>query len=330
MNRGVICRNRRGDPKRFRGTITASVEIRLGSFACPRQEASMRIVPAISIALSICNLIGCGCPHPQANHPTTTQTGRSAETGSYDPALVQKVNSMQKRLCAEAATQPAHAFAGEYSRKMGMGWDSITIGPSGEYTYFEYGCLGLYGMNYGTVKVNGNAIELEPKIPHNKDVIELAGRIAHVRWDKRTYLVEETQLNDFVEMVNKGYEPRGPDHWVGYLKEGDEQLSAEGDPDLPPAFRGRLLPIQKAKVIQIGKEKVDGNYVKRDITLRLESKVRLTDKMYFTWFSKGRYRDLWVKRATNDSCIVEIAGDKDVVNIPVGAVVWRREGMQLD
>ena len=242
----------------------------------------MRMFATAGAAVVVMFAVAVSCDRAKSAPATqltrVTAPAGSWETGSYNPALVNEVMQLRTRLRADAATQPAHPFAGEYFQGDGLGVNlTLDIGPSGEYTQTWYGCLGLYYLNHGTITSDGRTIELHPRISRERgDTLEVDHQLVCVPWGRRVYLIAPREMKTFVEWVNKGREPRDREHGIVYLKVGHEKFPADGDPELPDAHVQRLFQVLRAKVIKVGDPQVpDRKYPNdkvRSVTLDVGTK----------------------------------------------------------
>src|SRR3954452_4962063 len=214
----------------------------------------MRVI-AITISMFVVFLcIECSHPGPSQIVLETPRLKPSnegtRESGSYPSEIVEHAKQMSERLKAEASTNRSHAIAGQYYQGDGLGANlTLTIGSSGEYTFFWYGCLGLYHLNYGTLTFDGTAIDLHPSIPRLEgDNLPVDLHLVRVPWGKRTYLIAPDRMKLFAGLVNETFEPRLDLHGMTYLKRGDEKLAASGDPALPAEWSRKLKPLLPATV----------------------------------------------------------------------------------
>lgn len=84
----------------------------------------------------------------------------------------------------------------------------------------------------GDVGRDGGVIVLRPS-KRRMDRI----RMVPVRWGDRRYLLEERDLPEFCLRVRSGEEPRRTSEGIFYLREGDWERPAAGQPDVPEAYR---------------------------------------------------------------------------------------------
>ena len=255
-------------------------------------------------------------------------SSNSFQSGPYDPAFVEQVKTMSERIRAEASTQPAHPFAGQYFQGDGLGVNlTLDIGPSGAYTLSWHGCLGLYHLEHGTAAFEGSAVRLRPAPGTPKNDFRVDRELTRVPWGKRTYLLAGSDMASFVEWINKDYEPRRAPHGSFYLRDGDEALPAEGDPELPADFKERLHPLATAAVLSVGAERAvganDPNYVARTVTLDIGANRGVTDDTIFRP-TDGRPLKFFVVRVARETCDAEISGARGGIDVAVGSRVIGR------
>lgn len=71
-------------------------------------------------------------------------------------------------------------------------------------------------------------------------------KLVPIKWSGRMYLIYEDNLNDFVNAINFGIEPRSdlmsePYYGSFYLREGDEEKKVIGKPQIPASWLDFLL-----------------------------------------------------------------------------------------
>jgi hypothetical protein len=107
-----------------------------------------------------------------------------------------------------------------------------------------------------------------------------------IKWDQRTYLMDEANFESFVDFINLGFEPRyvetyRPFYGAIYLREGDEKKDVVGAPSLPSKFLSMILgaPVT-ATILQIETsdnktiatvDRGSKNGLRKDMTLVTES-----------------------------------------------------------
>jgi len=158
------------------------------------------------------------------------------------------------------ASEPARAgaleaWAGTYLAERGCGPDhGLVLGPDGRFR--DVGACAVRGDHRGRATLLGGLLRLRVVDPPS-DVPggrPLAGGdtacacasredrwLVPVRWDARRYLVPKDAMDAFCDDVNAGIEPRGDPYGRVWMRRGDERADAFGAPDVPAAWRVRLL-----------------------------------------------------------------------------------------
>ena len=122
-------------------------------------------------------------------------------------------------------------IAGTYYLGRGLGFNfTLTINPSGTFSYTWRGCVGIYAEASGRAFFRDGELVLEPSSRKNQ---RLDTRFLPIRWGGRQYLVPSDQLPDFAKQVRAGREPRSSSLGDSYLREGDWNKPVTGEPDLP-------------------------------------------------------------------------------------------------
>lgn len=161
----------------------------------------------------------------------------------------------QARIEAEmAGLDDAHPWAGAYYLGDGLGVNlRLALAPESGVVASWRGCLGLYGANLGEVRsLQEGAIALDFAIAQSDDAsVRFPQNLQPVAWDGRRYLLDATQLDEFVADINAGHEPRDVRHGRYFLREGDEARRVEGLPDLPDVYRERISAEAEARLREV-------------------------------------------------------------------------------
>jgi len=153
-----------------------------------------------------------------------------------------------------------HPWAGEYYYGDGLGVNvALVLAPKAGFAFSWHGCLGLYDQNYGTVEVRDGRIRLHPMLPNDAEGRHgrfrgTAEEFVPVAWGDRHYLVPTTEMLAFVNDINSGIEPRRNRPFGRFLRRnGDEERTAGGRPDIPPEFLEYLLvePVE-TRIVRAG------------------------------------------------------------------------------
>lgn len=142
----------------------------------------------------------------------------------------------------ELKTFVAHPWAGEYFRGDGLGMNvRMLLSPVSGIAATWHGCLGLYGANLGHVLPQADGHLLFDFDRENRQRFGgFPDRVIPVRWGARRYLLEPSELAEFVAAIHRGMEPRAQIHGMFLLAKDDERKPVEGLPDLPAEYRERI------------------------------------------------------------------------------------------
>ena len=224
--------------------------------------------------------------------------------------------------------EPAPAFgapapslgpiAGTYYQ--GDGWifrRFLEIRPDGTFEYEMAGDVRLLQAEArGTASVADGALILAPKTEKGKGE-PVPRRLAIVRWGPRVYLMQDSEIPDFANMVNQGFEPRSDARGLpAYLRDGDWDKPVTGLPDLPAQHRSWLLarPIEGKVRRNLGKPLA--------FEIDLGSREGLKTGMKLTAVAEELETvdcTLTVVSTAETSSVVE--GEKDCRGLPPGARV---------
>lgn len=158
------------------------------------------------------------------------------------------------RIEEELAHIEDNEWTGEYTYGDGLGVNvRLIFAPRSGFVFSWRGCLGLYDLNYGPVEWDERKLTLQFENQNERKGFQrISPEFVPVRWGDRHYLIAPDQFVDFANAINAGFEPIA--HSGRFLlKEGDEQKSVKGQPDIPAQYKAYLLdePID-ARVVSIG------------------------------------------------------------------------------
>jgi hypothetical protein len=153
-----------------------------------------------------------------------------------------------------AAIAAIRSFAGEYYAGDGYGFRYLDVAPSGRFSFELFWDDGGGSRKEGTVGVVDGRLFLHPA----KRVSEKAiadgdfSRLLPVRYGKRLYLLQDSELLGFCNAINLGLEPRNTMDGRYYLrmkmtklvrtgKAEPELAAADGQPELPRGWASFLL-----------------------------------------------------------------------------------------
>lgn len=134
---------------------------------------------------------------------------------------------------------PRHPWAGRYYHGDGLGVnESLTLSPSGEYSFQTSGCTSFPPPQDGKLREENGILFFE-----GADTNEMTGRRYHiVPWGERVYLISEDGLIGFANDVNQGWEPRYGSHGFHFMRQGGSEIQlASGRPRVPKHIEPYLL-----------------------------------------------------------------------------------------
>jgi hypothetical protein len=151
-------------------------------------------------------------------------------------------DAQRKVILAEIATLKDHQWAGDYYKGDGLGVNvSFAIAPRSGYVFEWHGCLGLYGLNYGSMVCTNGRITLSFTYRNADGFAGISPELIPVSWESRHYLVPANDVVGFCNAVNHGLEPRAVAYGSYLLRRGDEKNEATGVPNVPEQYRAYLL-----------------------------------------------------------------------------------------
>lgn len=191
-------------------------------------------------------------------------------------AAVKISESRSDQIKAELRYSKKQEWAGAYYFGDGLGLNiDFEFAPQSGFVITWKGCLGTYGVSYGSVTFQDKVVQLAPEASFGRmEDLFLAPQFVKVRWGKRHYLVAADHMIEFANHVNAGLEPNtlfGGLSESFLLKLGDEKRRVSGQPDLPPEFLSYLLPKPvEAKIMSVGTTEVcdkELNEMKTSVTI---------------------------------------------------------------
>jgi hypothetical protein len=166
----------------------------------------------------------------------------------------------RKKIRQELAGGRAPEWAGEYYYGDGLGANvTVLLAPRSGFVFTWYGCLGLYGKNYGAVSSDKGVITLQPAMANKAGEFgDMATQLVPITWGRRHYLIAADRLIDFANDYNAGFEPRKSAWGSHLLRLNDDKKEATGKPPLPSDYRAYLLdrPIE-AHITAVGEVRRD-------------------------------------------------------------------------
>ncbi|MEK7465955.1 MAG: hypothetical protein AAB074_00955 [Planctomycetota bacterium] len=133
-----------------------------------------------------------------------------------------------------ASASELQDIAGVYAYELD-GTRRLEIGTGGGYEETIEGSCFETPPDEGDVGTDSGVIVLRPE----KRPLERI-RMVSVAWGERRYLLEERDVPEFCQRVKSGDEPRRGAKGLFYLREGDWNRSAAGEPGVPQEWRAFL------------------------------------------------------------------------------------------
>lgn len=162
-------------------------------------------------------------------------------------------NERKARIEDELGQAVDNEWFGDYTYGDGLGVNvRLIFAPKSGFVFSWRGCLGLYDLNYGPIEWDERRLTLRFENQNERKGFQgISPEFVPVRWGDRHYLIAPDQFVDFANAINAGFEPSA--HSGRFLvKEGDEQKSVKGQPDIPALYKPYLLdePID-ARVLSV-------------------------------------------------------------------------------
>jgi hypothetical protein len=178
-----------------------------------------------------------------------------SDPAKFSASAERAAASKRRAILAEIKKFPSHPWAGEYYAGDGLGVNTLFVAaPISGYVFEWHGCMGVYDRNYGAAAWTNGRIRLSFTFENQtKGFQGIAAELTPVSWGPRHYLIPADDLVGFCNNVNEGREPRNDSHGFYLLREGDENKSVSGFPNVPEEYRQYLLakPIE-ATIIAVG------------------------------------------------------------------------------
>jgi len=182
--------------------------------------------------------------------PSSRAGTESAQTLDDVRAVGRSAETRRQAIDAELEQLGPHAWAGEYYEGDGLGSNTtISLAPRSGVAATLTGCLGLYNANVGSVEPTGQGLlHLRFDAPRDAGPFEFPDELQLVRWGERRYLVAPSSMQDFVNAMHDGSEPRSFAHGMFLLAKGDEAKPVRGLPELP----GHYLAAIRSEPLEAG------------------------------------------------------------------------------
>jgi hypothetical protein len=169
--------------------------------------------------------------------------------GQEAPQLPVPAAATPEPLRASPGTAPDWSrLEGVYSRGSAFTSTRLVINADGSAEWHDSGCTHAT-LYRGHLRSEAGVLHLEVTASVNERNADRAPALAEfdpvipVKWGDRQYLISAAYFEYFCNAVNTGLEPVQSGQRRSYLlRESDEQHEVEGLPDVPPAWRDRMLP----------------------------------------------------------------------------------------
>lgn len=190
-----------------------------------------------ALALSVPFGIAAIAAIPEAAPKQVASTNSSERPQQVPQAVIDRQAAIERDL----KRSPKEAWAGDYYQGDGLGMNvRMLVSPVGVATTW-HGCLGLYGANEGSIRVDSSSsLRFAFNKPNEDKFGGFPGQVVPVRWGERRYLIPPDRMQDFVEAINQGFEPRPRGMGMFLLAEGDEGKPVAGLPSLPQSYLRKI------------------------------------------------------------------------------------------
>jgi hypothetical protein len=260
-----------------------------------------------------------------------------SQSSEFSQESQRKLQKRESAIQNEIDELKSHPWAGRYLYGGPFSSFQLTIAPESGFAFSSSGCVGIYGLNYGTVQATDGMLKLVPQEKNRSgDPWGISTELLPVSWGERHYLIPATQILEFINAINAGFEPRTRENASGwfFLKWGDEYKPATGRPKLPPEYADYLLenPIQ-AKITSHQETRVEGNAVRSTVIIDVGKAQGVRVGMQFYFQNSLRYYPPAVITVVNDSNsvaeLVQIVGEMEQLSprpgLPLSTMAGRAE-----
>jgi hypothetical protein len=121
-----------------------------------------------------------------------------------------------------------------YSESSGLSASSLDIHFSYVYKLIYLSDIGI-SKEYGIISYSENKVILR-RIYSESNPPNIYDTLSIVKWGKRTYLIDPSEIHSFCQHINNGWEPRNQSRGGFLLAENDWNISVGGKPDLPEEY----------------------------------------------------------------------------------------------
>ena len=220
----------------------------------------------------------------------------------FSQASLRKLDERRSVIQNEIEELKLHPWAGRYLYGSFVSHFQLTIAPESGFAFSSGGCVGTYGLNYGTLRLTDGTLTLVPQEKNQGDPWGISTELLPIQWGERHYLIPTTRILEFINAINAGFEPRKTVSGMFFLKWGDEYRPVVGKPKLPTEYAGYLLenPIQ-ARISAHQETHVEGHTVRSTVILDAGKAQGVKVGMQFYFQNSLRYYPYLVITAVNDS-----------------------------
>lgn len=170
------------------------------------------------------------------------------DSNKVPPAVSQRIDAIQREL-SNAKELPF--WAGKYVEGDGLGTNvTLYVSPNTGVAFTNFGCLGLYGAEEGTVSSGSDqTLHLAFHETQPGPFDDFANDLLPVRWGERIYLLPRPRIYEFVLAVNRGFEQLPRPGGGRFL---NNKKAIYGVPELPEPYRLALRErAVEAKVLRV-------------------------------------------------------------------------------
>jgi hypothetical protein len=226
-----------------------------------------------------------------------------SQSGEFSQESQRKLQKRETVIQNEIDELKSHPWAGRYQYGGPTSSFRLTIAPESGFAFSSGGCMGIYGLNYGTVQATDGVLKLVPQEKNRRgDFWGISTDLLLIPWGERHYLIPAPQILEFINAINSGFEPRKTVSGFFFLKWGDEYKPVAGKPKLPSEYADYLLenPIQ-ARITSHRETRVEGNAVHSSVVLDVGKAQGVRVGMQFYFQNSLRYYPPAVITVVNDS-----------------------------
>jgi hypothetical protein len=226
-----------------------------------------------------------------------------SQSSEFSQESRRKLQKRESVIQNEIDELKSHPWGGRYLYGGPFSSFQLTIAPESGFAFSSSGCMGIYGLNYGTVQATDGLLKLDPQEKNRRgDPWGISTELFLISWGERHYLIPATQILNFINAINAGFEPRKTVSGLFFLKWGDEYRPVVGKPNLPPEYADYLLenPIQ-ARITSHQETRVEGDAVRSTVVLDVGKAQGVRVGMQFYFQNSLRYYPPAVITAVNDS-----------------------------